>query len=91
MVSSSSSTPVERDPVPGRVLSRELEVLGAGEERLGWDAAHVDARAAQGLVHLDANGGKAELRGANRGNVAPGPAADDDDVRSQWGRRHVSR
>ena len=51
-----------------------------GQQRLRRNAADVDARAAERLVHLDADGVEAELRGANRGDVAAGTAADDDDV-----------
>ena len=71
-----------RSPMPcaAAACCRELVVLGRREQRLGRNAADVDARAAERLVHLDADGGEAELRGANRGDVAAGSAADDDDV-----------
>ena len=71
------------DAVVRGVLPHELVVLGRVEERLGRDAADVDAGAAERLVHLDADGGEAELRGADGGDVAARSAADDHDVGSR--------
>ena len=77
----------DADAVRGRRVRRELVVLGRREQRLGRNAADVDARAAERLVHLDADGVQAELRGANRGDISAGSAADDDDVgRGVFGR-----
>src|SRR5258706_284308 len=46
------------------------------QERLGRDAAAVQAGAAE-LVFFDQRDRQAELRGAERGRVAPAPAAED--------------
>ena len=70
----------DADAVLGGVLAQELDVLGRVEERLGRDAADVDAGAAERLVHLDADGVEAKLGGADGGNVSARAAADDDDV-----------
>ena len=77
IVARSSDTSPTLHAVLGRVQPRELEVLGRLEQRLGRNAPDVDAGAAERLVHLDANGVEAELRGADRGDVTAGPAADD--------------
>ena len=53
--------------------------LGVPEQRLAGDAAPVQAEAADALL-LDQHDALAELRGADRGDVAAGPAADDGDV-----------
>src|SRR5262249_43125774 len=58
---------------------RVLEDLGALEQRLGRDAAPVEADPAE-LRALDARGLEAELRAADRGDVAAGPRTDHDDV-----------
>src|SRR5262245_20010387 len=55
-------------------------VLARVEERLRRDAADVEARPAERRVLLDARDPHAELRGADRGDVAAGPGADDDEV-----------
>src|SRR5688572_33403818 len=57
--------------------SRELVVLGGGEQRLRRNAPDVDARSAESLVHLDADCIESKLGGANGGDVTTGPAADD--------------
>ena len=49
------------------------------QQRLGRNAAPVETHAAD-FGALDQRGGKAELRGADRGHVPAGTAADDDDV-----------
>src|SRR5689334_2587036 len=63
-----------------------MELLGGIEQRLGGNAADVEARAAEcGLAvaadpRVDACGFKPELRGANCRVISGGAAADDDDV-----------
>src|SRR5207248_2639865 len=54
--------------------------LRRGKQSLGWNAADVDAGSTECLVHLDADGGKSKLRGANCSDVTTGATADDDDV-----------
>ena len=61
-------------------------LLGVGEharevqQRLGGDAADVEADAAEALVALDEHGLQAEVGGAEGGGVAAGARADDDDI-----------
>ena len=65
-----------------------FEQVRGVQQRLGRDAADVEAGAAQTRLALGvgigvgfaARGLEAELRGADRGHVAAGPAADDEDV-----------
>src|SRR5262249_36514117 len=57
----------------------QLEDLGRAQERLGRDAAPVQADAAE-LLALDARDLHAELRAANRRDITAGAAADDDEV-----------
>ncbi len=57
-----------------------LEEVGRVEEGLGRDAAPERADAAQPRLLLDDQDRQAELRGADRGDVAAGARADDDDV-----------
>ena len=68
-----------------RVLSK-LIMLGRRQQRLRRNAADVDARAAERLVHLDADGRQAQLRGPDRGDISARPTADDDDVGRDEGR-----
>ena len=70
----------DTDAVLGGVLAEELDMLRGVQQRLGRDAADVDAGAAERLVHLDADGDEAELGGADRGDIAARAAADDHDV-----------
>ena len=74
--------------IPGRlaavaevraVVLDQLDQVGVGQERLGRDAAPVQADAAE-LVALDAEDPLLELGGADRAGVAGRPAADHDDV-----------
>ena len=53
--------------------------LGRAQQRLGRDAAPVEADAAE-MLALDDGGLHAELRGADGRDIAARPAADDDDV-----------
>ncbi len=55
---------------------RELRIL---QERLGGDAAHVEAHTAPVLL-LDDGGGQAELRAANCGDVTARTCTEDDDI-----------
>ncbi len=61
-------------------MRRFLEQLGRVEQRLGRDAADVEAGAAERLAALGAGGLEAKLRGADRGDVAAGAGADHQDV-----------
>ena len=71
------SMPAEA-PFLGRL--RHLEGVGVLEQRLGRDAAPDEAGAAEGLLALDHRHLQAELRGANRRDVAAGPRAHHHDV-----------
>ena len=63
-----------------------VENLGRAQQRLGGNAAPVEADAAE-IVALDDGGLEAELRGADRGDIAAGAGADDQDVEGSV--RHV--
>jgi hypothetical protein len=62
------------------VVGEDVGDLGVADERLGRDAAHVEAHPTPVLL-LDDRGGEPELRGADGGHVAAGSGADDDDVK----------
>src|SRR5262249_17761417 len=68
--------------VVGEVVPRRLVVLGGLQQRLGRDAADVGASATErglavgALPFVDAGRGKAQLGGADGGDVAARPAAD---------------
>ena len=70
----------------GELVHRALVVLRGLEQRLGRDAADVEAGAAEAglalpvLPVVDADGLEAELRGADGGDVAARAGADDGDV-----------
>ena len=74
---------IERDFFGGQpVILGVLHVvvdLGRAQQRLGRDAAPVQADAAE-IGFFDDRGLETELRGADRGDVAAGAGADDDDV-----------
>ncbi len=62
-----------------------LEIVvdfGGAQQRLGWDAAPVEADAAQ-PVALDDGRLEAELRRADGGDIAAGPGTDDEDVEAR--------
>ena len=61
-----------------------VEDLGRAQQRLGRDAAPVEADAAQ-VVALHDRRLEAELGGADGRDVAAGPGADDDDVEALVG------
>jgi hypothetical protein len=77
-----------RDAVHDEAVAGVVEVLGGLQQRLGGDAADVEAGAAEAHFALRvvvglgfaAGGVEAELRGADGGDVAAGAAADDEDV-----------
>jgi hypothetical protein len=53
-----------------------LDDRGRVQQRLGRDAADVEAHAAQGRIALDQHGVQAQVRGAEGGGVAAGAGAD---------------
>jgi hypothetical protein len=61
-------------------LLRDLEGVGVLEQRLGRDAAPVEAGATEHGRPLDAGRAEAELRGTDGCDVATGSGADDHDV-----------
>jgi len=62
--------------------------LRAAQQRLGRDAAPIEADAAE-LLALDERRLHAELRSPDRSNVAARPAAEDDQVEGRLGHRTV--
>ncbi len=60
-------------------VAHQLEDLGGAQQRLGRDAAPVEADAAQ-MLALDQRHLHAELCGPDGGDIAAGTAADDDQV-----------
>ncbi len=87
---------VEPQPVEGEsmlvcVQARELVVLRGLQERLARDAADVDARAAERLVHLHTDRGEAELCSANGRDVSAGAATDHDHIGGHEFIRHRER
>ena len=65
--------------VPGHV-----EHLGRVEQRLGGDAADIEAGAAKGRHLLDDRHLEAELGGLDGADIAAGAAADDGEIVGQW-------
>src|SRR5262249_50702148 len=65
---------------PSLPVLRGLGRVRVLEGRLRGDAAPVRARAAEARRALDHGGLQPELRGPDRGDVAAGPGANDDDV-----------
>ena len=61
--------------------------FGVEQQRLGRDAAHVQAGAAEHVVFFDEGGFQAVLAGADGGGVASRTAADDGDVINGFGQR----
>src|SRR3546814_9108539 len=64
------------DAVRGEVPGRIGVLLGRLQQRLGGNAADIQAGAAEGAAALHAGRLHAELRGADRRNIAPRAAAD---------------
>ena len=79
-----------RDAVVGESVQQVMELARAVQQRLGRDAAHPQAGAAERrLVVLaqsciDAGDFQAQLRGADRRDVSAGAAADHDDIEVLW-------
>ncbi len=63
-----------------RALLGFLEQFGGVQERLGRDAADIEAGAPQSLAALDASRAQAKLAGTDGGHIAAGPGADHDYV-----------
>jgi hypothetical protein len=84
MVATSIFTPDGGDAVHDEGVAGLLVELGGLQQRLGGDAADVEAGAAEAHFalgvgigfRLDAGRGQAELRGTDRRHVAAGTAAD---------------
>src|SRR6185295_13705477 len=72
------------DPEPPR-LADLVEHGGGVEERLGRDATAVEAGAAELRVLFDHGDLEPQLTGADPGDIAARPAAEDDQVESFWG------
>ena len=70
----------ELDAMTREAVLGFLELLGTGQQRLGRDAADIEAGAAQRLALFDAGRLQAELCCADGGNVTAGSTADDDNV-----------
>ena len=68
------------DAVVGELVVCYLEMVRRLQQRLRRDAADVEARAAQGAILFDDGRLQAQLRGADRGDVAAGAAADNDEI-----------
>ena len=58
---------------------QQVPDLGGAQQRLGRDAAPVQADAAE-ILALDDRGLEAELGAADRADIAARPASDDDDI-----------
>ena len=82
--------PVHLDAVGAEPVARLVVEFARVEERLRGDAAHVEARAAQRPVLLDAGDAHPELGGADGGDVPARSGADHDEVVA-IGRHHTSR
>src|SRR3546814_9612110 len=73
-----------------RAAGRRLEIFRRVEHRLRRDAADVEAGAAQRLAPFGARGLEAQLRRADRRDIAAGAGTDDKDVViKEIGRAHV--
>ena len=64
----------------GEFLARLLEALAGVQQRLGRDAADIEAGAAEASALVDASRFEAKLAQPDRGVVAAGSAADDDGI-----------
>ena len=74
----------DREPDRGERAWSRSAMRGAGgvDQRLRGDAADIEARSAQ-PVGFDQNRVEAELAGADRGDIAAGAAADDQNLAAQ--------
>jgi len=76
----------DADAVRGKRVLQFVKLLGGIQQRLGRNAADIQASAAQCRTALgagalvDAHHAQAQLRGANRRHITARPAADDDDI-----------
>ena len=70
----------------GKVMFGFVQHMGGMQQRLGRDTADVQARAAQRLAPFDTGGFEAQLGTADRGHIAAGAGADDDDIVAGHGR-----
>ena len=70
----------EHDAVHGEVVARLLEQMRGLQQRLGRDAADIEAGAAEGGALLDHRHLHAELGGADRRHIAARTGADHDEV-----------
>ena len=68
------------------MAAHQARDLGVTQQDLGWDAADVEAGAAQRLALLDAGDLQPKLRGADGADIAAGAGADDGDVEFFHGR-----
>merc|ERR1719201_208918 len=71
---------VDADAALLHVVHGLVVEVGVVQQRLGGDAAHVEAGAAQPAALLDAHSLEAELRGLDRADVSAGAAANDRQV-----------
>ncbi len=71
---------VDDDAERGEPVGRLVEHLGGIEQRLGGNAADVQARAAERLALLDDGDLHAELRGADRADIAARAGAEDNEI-----------
>ena len=74
----------DHDAVHGEVVAGLLEQVRGLQQRLGRDAADVEAGAAQRRVLLDDRHLQAELGGADRRHIAAGAGADHDEVEDSF-------
>ena len=75
-----SSSTLRLDAQLGEIALRFMETLAGMQQRLGGNAADIQAGAAEGAALVHAGRGKAQLAQPDRGVVAAGAAADHDCV-----------
>ena len=63
-----------------KIMARLSEALRSVKQRLGWDAADVEASAAMGGAFLDDCDFHSELSGADGANITAGAGADDNEI-----------
>ena len=73
---------VNADAVAGESFAHQVIKLAGIEQRLAGDTADVETSPAQARPLFDASDPQAELRGSNRGDIAPRTGADDDQIES---------
>ena len=72
---------VNHDAVFGRLFFHEHEMIARSEERFAWNAAYVEAGAAQVFVFLNERGFQPELSGTDGSNVSSRAGADDNNIK----------